>query len=107
MIYDQTLRQLIDAGTISTGDKVLVVCGGSYDADVLQGLGLATGDKARLNEALSAVNGALEVYQASHIESRIARAERLRTSILAALASKPAPDATSPRAPASGQRPAR
>jgi SAM-dependent methyltransferase len=39
MFYDETLRQLIDAGTISTGDNVLVVCGGSYDADVLKGLG--------------------------------------------------------------------
>jgi SAM-dependent methyltransferase len=39
MFYDETLRQLIEAGTISTGDKVLVVCGGSYDADVLKGLG--------------------------------------------------------------------
>ncbi len=39
MFYDETLRQLIGAGTISTSDNVLVVCGGSYDADVLHGLG--------------------------------------------------------------------
>jgi len=39
MFYDETLRQLIGAGTISTSDNVLVVCGGSYDADVLMGLG--------------------------------------------------------------------
>jgi SAM-dependent methyltransferase len=39
MFYDETLRQLIDNGTISTADNVLVVCGGSYDADVLKGLG--------------------------------------------------------------------
>jgi SAM-dependent methyltransferase len=39
MFYDETLRQLIDSGTISITDKVLVVCGGSYDADVLKGLG--------------------------------------------------------------------
>src|ERR1700748_4001875 len=42
MFYDQSLRQLIDAGTISTSDRVLVVCGGSYDADVLKGLGFKT-----------------------------------------------------------------
>ena len=42
MFYDGTLRRLIDAGTISTGDTVLVVCGGSYDADVLRELGFTS-----------------------------------------------------------------
>jgi hypothetical protein len=74
---------------------------------VLQAIGLRTGDRTRLNEALSAVDGALEVFRASHNEPRIAQAEQLRATILAALASKPAPDASLPQAPASGQRPAR
>ena len=39
MIYDETLRHLIDAGAISTSDKVLVICGGPYDADVMTELG--------------------------------------------------------------------
>jgi SAM-dependent methyltransferase len=39
MIYDETRRQLIGAGTISTSDEVLVVCGGPYDADVLREIG--------------------------------------------------------------------
>jgi tetratricopeptide (TPR) repeat protein len=65
---------------------------------VLQAIGLRTRDQAHLNEALSAVDGALEVLRASHIEPRIAQAEQLRASILAALAQKPATDAASPMA---------
>jgi ubiquinone/menaquinone biosynthesis C-methylase UbiE len=42
MFYRSTLRKLIDQGVISTDDKVLVVCGGSYDADTLMGLGFST-----------------------------------------------------------------
>jgi SAM-dependent methyltransferase len=51
MFYDETLRQLIEAGTISTSDKILVVCGGSYDADVLKGLGFKSVTLSNLDGA--------------------------------------------------------
>jgi SAM-dependent methyltransferase len=56
MFYDETLRQLIEAGTISTGDKVLVVCGGSYDADVLKGLGFKSVTLCNLDGSYSGHN---------------------------------------------------
>ena len=56
MFYDETLRQLIDAGTISTGDKVLAVCGGSYDADVLKGLGFKIVTLANLDGSFDGHN---------------------------------------------------
>jgi SAM-dependent methyltransferase len=40
--YDKTLRQLIDGGTISTRDAVLVICGGSLDAEMLRGVGFTS-----------------------------------------------------------------
>jgi len=63
MFYDETLRQLIDAGTISTSDKVLVVCGGSYDADVLKGLGFKT-------VTLSNLDGSFAGHNADYIWER-------------------------------------
>lgn len=56
MFYDETLRQLIDAGTISTGDKVLVVCGGSYDADVLKALGFKSVTLSNLDGSFAGHN---------------------------------------------------
>jgi SAM-dependent methyltransferase len=63
MIYDETLRQLIGAGTISTSDKVLVVCGGSYDADVLRGLGFES-------VTLSNLDGAYADHNADYVWER-------------------------------------
>jgi SAM-dependent methyltransferase len=56
MFYDETLRRLIGAGTISTSDKVLVVCGGSYDADVLQGLGFKSVTLTNLDGSYAGYN---------------------------------------------------
>src|SRR6202012_3749428 len=63
MFYDETLRQLIDAGTISTSDKVLVVCGGSYDADVLKALGFTT-------VTLSNLDGSYAGHNADYVWER-------------------------------------
>ena len=63
MFYDETLRQLLDAGTISTGDKVLVVCGGSYDADVLKGLGFQS-------VTLSNLDGSYAGHNADYVWER-------------------------------------
>jgi SAM-dependent methyltransferase len=63
MFYDETLRQLIDAGTISTSDKILVVCGGSYDADVLKGLGFKS-------VTLSNLDGAYAGHDADYVWER-------------------------------------
>jgi SAM-dependent methyltransferase len=63
MFYDETLRQLIGAGTISTSDNVLVVCGGSYDADVLHGLGFKS-------VTLSNLDGSCAGHNADYIWER-------------------------------------
>ncbi len=63
MFYDETLRQLIEAGTISTSDKVLVVCGGSYDADVLKGLGFKS-------VTLSNLDGSYAGHDADYVWER-------------------------------------
>jgi SAM-dependent methyltransferase len=63
MFYDETLRQLIGAGTISTSDKVLVVCGGSYDADVLKGLGFKS-------VTLSNLDGSYAGHDADYVWER-------------------------------------
>jgi SAM-dependent methyltransferase len=38
MFYRQTLEKLLKAGDIARSDKVVVFCGGPYDAEVLKGL---------------------------------------------------------------------
>jgi SAM-dependent methyltransferase len=38
MFYRQTLEKLLDAGDIARSDKVVVFCGGPYDAEVLKAL---------------------------------------------------------------------
>jgi SAM-dependent methyltransferase len=63
MIYDETLCQLIGAGTISTSDKVLVVCGGSYDADVLREIGFKS-------VTLSNLDGAYAGHYADYVWER-------------------------------------
>jgi SAM-dependent methyltransferase len=63
MFYDETLRQLIGAGTISTSDGVLVVCGGSYDADVLRDLGFKS-------VTLSNLDGAYAGHNADYVWER-------------------------------------
>jgi SAM-dependent methyltransferase len=63
MFYDETLRQLIGARTISTSDNVLVVCGGTYDADVLQGLGFKT-------VTLSNLDGSYAGHNADYVWER-------------------------------------
>jgi SAM-dependent methyltransferase len=63
MFYDETLRQLIDSGTISTSDRILVVCGGSYDADVLTGLGFTT-------VTLSNLDGSYDGHNADYVWER-------------------------------------
>lgn len=37
--YERVLRSLLDRGTISTEDRVLVVCGGPFDAQMLKAAG--------------------------------------------------------------------
>ena len=69
MFYDETLRQLIEAGTISTHDKVLVICGGSYDADVLTELGFKS-------VTLSNLDGSYDGHNADYVWER-QDAERL------------------------------
>jgi len=39
LIYTKTLRSALDDGLLSAEDSILVVCGGSYDRDVLHQLG--------------------------------------------------------------------
>jgi SAM-dependent methyltransferase len=41
MFYRQTLEKLLKAGDIVRSDKVVVFCGGPYDAEVLKGLGFS------------------------------------------------------------------
>ncbi len=36
--YEKTLRQLVERGTITIRDTVLVICGGSLDAEMLKEL---------------------------------------------------------------------
>jgi SAM-dependent methyltransferase len=63
MIYDETLRQLIGANTISTSDKVLVVCGGPYDADVLGEIGFKS-------VTLSNLDGSYAGHNADYVWER-------------------------------------
>jgi SAM-dependent methyltransferase len=63
MFYDETLRQLIDSGTISISDRVLVVCGGSYDADVLKELGFRS-------VTLSNLDGSYAGHNAEYVWER-------------------------------------
>lgn len=39
MIYEDTINALVKAGTISTDQSVLVICGGRYDRDILSAAG--------------------------------------------------------------------
>ena len=39
LIYTKTLRSALDDGTVKAEDSILVVCGGSYDKEVLHRLG--------------------------------------------------------------------
>jgi SAM-dependent methyltransferase len=41
MFYRQTLEKLLEAGDIARSDRVVVFCGGPYDAEVLKGLGFS------------------------------------------------------------------
>jgi hypothetical protein len=39
VFYKKTMLKLLASGAISVDDRVLVICGGPYDADVLSELG--------------------------------------------------------------------
>lgn len=63
MFYRSTLRQLVDHGVISTADKILVVCGGSYDADTLKELGFSS-------VTLSNLDGSYDGHNAGYVWER-------------------------------------
>ena len=48
--YEQTIRRLIDEGVMSVDDSVLVVCGGGFDASVLQASGIRKAVITNLDE---------------------------------------------------------
>jgi SAM-dependent methyltransferase len=50
--YEDVLRRLLADGTVSRGMRVLVVCGGAYDRDVLVRLGLRDVTIANLDERM-------------------------------------------------------
>jgi ubiquinone/menaquinone biosynthesis C-methylase UbiE len=39
--YEQTVRRLLEEGVLSADDKVLIVCGGTFDAQAVQAAGLS------------------------------------------------------------------
>jgi SAM-dependent methyltransferase len=62
-LYQSLLTELVQSGVMQTSDSVLVVCGGDYDAQVLDGLGFATATISNLD---SQYEGRLSGFAWSH-----------------------------------------